>query len=82
MPYLALRHALASPHSYVEAFFGPSGGWEGAFERFLRGPPSGTKDRAAMRDVAAFLATGVDSMCPQGFWALAKAAEVSFKTAS
>lgn len=29
-----------------------------------------------MRDVAAFLANGVDSMCPRGFRALANAAEV------
>lgn len=62
--------------SYVGAFFESTGGWEPAFERFLRAPPSGSKDRAAMRDVAAFLATGVDSMCPRGFQALANAAEV------
>lgn len=68
-----------SAHSYVEAFFGPAGtgGWEAAFERFLRSPPSGSKDRAAMRDVAAFLVTGIDSMCPRGLQALANAAEVS-----
>ena len=70
------RHGAGVPRSYVEAFFGPAGGWEDAFERFLRSPPSGSKDRAAMRDVAAFLATGVDSMCPRGFRALANAAEV------
>lgn len=70
------RHGAGVPHSYVEAFFGPAGRWEDAFERFLRSPPSGSKDRAAMRDVAAFLTTGVDSMCPRGFRALANAAEV------
>lgn len=76
------RRSWRAAHSYVEAFFGPTGGWEAAFDRFLRSPPHGSKDRAAMRDVAAFLATGVDSMCPRGFRALANAAEVSETRAS
>lgn len=61
---------------HLEAFFGRGAGWEAAFERFLRAPPGGYKDRGAMLDVAEFLAEGVDCMCPRGFQALASAAEV------
>lgn len=67
---------LLVPERYVEAFFGPAGGWEAAFARFLRAPPSGAKDRAAMQDVTAFLITGIDHICPRGLQYLANAAEV------
>ncbi|CAN0318710.1 unnamed protein product, partial [Ectocarpus fasciculatus] len=63
---------------YSEAFFGPDGGWETALERFLRAPPNGTKDRAAMRDVTSLLVAGTDHMCPRGFQVLADAAEECF----
>lgn len=60
----------------MKEFFGPTGGWEAAFVRFLRAPPSGAKDRAAMQDVTAFLIAGTDHMCPRGFQVIANAAEV------
>ncbi|CAN0542193.1 unnamed protein product, partial [Ectocarpus sp. 12 AP-2014] len=75
---LKARAWMLAGFGYSGALFGPDGGWETALERFLRAPPNGTKDRAAMRDVASLLVAGTDHMCPRGFQVLADAAEECF----
>ncbi|CAB1102286.1 unnamed protein product [Ectocarpus sp. CCAP 1310/34] len=75
---LRARAWMLAGFGYSEALFGPDGGWEAALERFLRAPPNGTKDRAAMRDVTSLLVAGTDHMCPRGFQVLADAAEECF----
>ncbi|CAM9944307.1 unnamed protein product, partial [Ectocarpus sp. 4 AP-2014] len=75
---LRARAWMLAGFGYSEALFGPDGGWETALERFLRAPPNGTKDRAAMRDVTSLLVAGTDHMCSRGFQVLADAAEECF----
>ncbi|CAM9479583.1 unnamed protein product [Scytosiphon promiscuus] len=75
---LEARTWMLADSGYAKTFFGHDEVWQPAFERFLQAPPSGNKDRAAMRDVAAFLSAGTEVMCPRGFQVLADAAENCF----
>lgn len=65
---------------YKQELLGREGRWEIAFARFFQSPPSNTKDRTALRDVAVFLTPGTRHMSPRGFRAIADALEVRMYT--